>query len=613
MVPMTQTDNSPPPLASSAEPVPIYLPGRDPEEDAWFTAFFLENHLDHFAYPDHVATPEQVRFMVYTEENERYYPCSDQMFKAIMDRKRSLMIQKKYLSVYQSTLSLIDALIEEQPEKAFLEALIRIKYQHEIRDEIMIPSRLQKRLLNIFINRTQIEDPYLFEKAQRNQRADAVLASETFQQALNRLDPRDMAPPPPTLGQVRKLAETIALRRLIALSAETALWQQDREAELSTGDFERIFRRRITGNGADRFFNFLGIGVHERREAIRSRKILWLADEAGEILVDLLIIRNLTKLGHKVIIAFKDGPLFTKVDIHDTRADEILRKSLADAYHIQGESLGKNELAQVLRSGHAFFILSDGTRENLNFLLTTTTFARVFKEVDGIISRGPDQQRRIFDTRFQFTQDIFNIRADDSGAATIAFKARHPGVIKFSHADLEEKARAIIHQMAAAKAAGMTVIFYSGIIGSIPGKLRVAKQIMSVFITHLKEQFADTFIINPSEYFEPGMDADDLMYMWEIVQRSGHIDIWRFQSYEDIARAFDLLRQKIPPEWVGKDATYSTGCTKEMNIALEVQLKYPEMQIIGPPREKFMRRRDYGVGKMYDQRLGAAKPLAPMG
>ncbi len=196
---MTQTDNSPLPLASTAEPAPIYLPGRDPEEDAWFTAFFLENHLDHFAYPDHVATPEQVRFMVYTEENERYYPCSDQMFKAIMDRKRSLMIQQKYLAVYQDTLSLIEALIEEQPEKAFLEALIRIKYQHEIRDEIMIPSRLQKRLLNIFINRTQIEDPYLFEKAQRNQRADAVLASETFQQALNRLDPRDMAPPPPTM------------------------------------------------------------------------------------------------------------------------------------------------------------------------------------------------------------------------------------------------------------------------------------------------------------------------------------------------------------------------------------------------------------------------------
>ena len=50
-----------------------------------------------------------------------------------------------------------------------------------------------------------------------------------------------------------------------------------------------------------------------------------------------------------------------------------------------------------------------------------------------------------------------------------------------------------------------------------------------------------------------------------------------------------------------------------MNIAIDVQHKHPEMQIIGPPREKFMRRREYGVGKMYDQRLAAAKPLAPMG
>lgn len=592
---------------------PIYIPGRDPEEDAWFTAFFLENHLDHFAYPDHVATPEQVRFMVFTEENERYYPCSDRMFKAIMDRNRSLMIQKKYLEVLQSTLSLIEVLIEEEPEKTFLESLIRIKYQHETRDEIMIPSRLQKRLLNIFINRTQIEDPYLFDKARRNQRADAVLSSETFHKALNRLDPRDMTPPPPTLGQVRKLAETIELKRLITLSAESVLWRQDRDAELTADDFDRIFRRRITGNGADRFFNFLGIGAHERRETIRSRKLLWLADEAGEILVDLLIIRNLAKLGHKVIIAFKEGPLFTKVDIHDARADEILRKSLEGAYLIQGANLGKNELAQVLRTEHSIFILSDGTRENLNFLLATTTFARVFKEVDGVISRGPDQRRRIFEAHFQFTQDIFNISEDASGAATIFFKPRHPSVIKFSHADLEEKARAIIHQMESAKAAGMTVIFYSGIIGSIPGKIRVAKQIMSVFISNLKEQFADTFIINPSEYFESGMDADDLMYMWEIVQRSGYIDIWRFQSYEDIARAFDLLHQKVPPEWVGKDATYSTGCTKEMNIALEVQQKYPEMQIIGPPREKFMRRRDYGVGKMYDQRLAAPTTVAPLG
>jgi hypothetical protein len=99
------------------------------------------------------------------------------------------------------------------------------------------------------------------------------------------------------------------------------------------------------------------------------------------------------------------------------------------------------------------------------------------------------------------------------------------------------------------------------------------------------------------------MDADDLMYMWEIVQRSGLVDIWRFQTYDDIVKAFQIMETRIPPEWVGKDATFSTGCTKEMKIALEVQKEHPEMQVIGPSREKFLRRQDYGIGKMYDRRL----------
>jgi hypothetical protein len=100
------------------------------------------------------------------------------------------------------------------------------------------------------------------------------------------------------------------------------------------------------------------------------------------------------------------------------------------------------------------------------------------------------------------------------------------------------------------------------------------------------------------------MDADDIMYMWEIVQRSGLIDTWRFQTVDDIEKAFELMDERIPPEWIGKDATYSTGCTMEMKIALEVQKEHPEMQIIGPPWEKFLRRKEYGVGKLYDRALG---------
>jgi len=157
--------------------------------------------------------------------------------------------------------------------------------------------------------------------------------------------------------------------------------------------------------------------------------------------------------------------------------------------------------------------------------------------------------------------------------------------------------------METAKDKGMTVMFYSGIIGSIPGKLAMAKQVMSTFIRSIKERSAKTFVINPSEYFEPGMDADDLMFMWEIVQRSGLIDIWRFQTNDDIVQAFQIMKTKVPPEWVGKDATYSTGCTKEIKIALDVQKEHPEMQIIGPSEGQFLRRQEYGIGKMYDRRL----------
>jgi hypothetical protein len=72
---------------------------------------------------------------------------------------------------------------------------------------------------------------------------------------------------------------------------------------------------------------------------------------------------------------------------------------------------------------------------------------------------------------------------------------------------------------------------------------------------------------------------------------------------EDIETGFKVLKRPVPPEWLGKDATYSTGCTKEMNIALEVQQEHPEMQIIGPAKERFLRRSEYGIGKLYDRRL----------
>jgi len=182
-----------------------YQPGLNPEMDAWFTAFFIENHLDHFTHPDQAAAPEQVQFTVYTEDNERYYPCSDRMFAAIMSRKESDFIQSKYQEVLERTLKLIDEQIKDQNEKDYLKALIKIKHQHETRDEIMIPSRLEKRLIRIFLNHTQIEDPYIIEKGIRNNRGSRILNSEGFQRALSYFDCTDLTNSLSSLTQLKAL------------------------------------------------------------------------------------------------------------------------------------------------------------------------------------------------------------------------------------------------------------------------------------------------------------------------------------------------------------------------------------------------------------------------
>lgn len=578
----------------------VYEPGQSPQMDAWFTSFYIENHLDYFSNPEKAATDEQVRFMVYTEPNERYYPCSDKMFTAIMTRTNSAFLQKEYNKVLQRVMALIERQIEEPWEKNYLESLIINKYQHETRDEIMIPSRLEKRLMRIYLNRTHIEDPYMAEKAERNHHALDLLENPVLKQALNHVDEAALKNTPKSLDDIKSAIAALEFQRLLCLANSPELWQTTPPPRLSVEEFLALFKKPISGNGIEPLLDFLGFG---RPRTAKKRKILWLADESGEVVIDLAVIRLLISHGHKVIVAFKNGPLYTKAAIADILDDEILRKFLGQAAVIDDARLSKNDLVRTLRGDIPTLMLSDGTSENLNLIMVSTTFARTFKEVDGVISRGMDQHRRLFETRFQFTQDIFNIAPGPDGGITVSFKPRHPEVIKFSHQDLEHKANTIIDQMKKAKSQGMTVIFYSGIIGSIPGRIKTAKQIMSVFVDHLKKQSALTFIINPSQYYEPGMDADDLMYMWEIVQRSGMIDIWRFQSYEDIVTAFQLSNQKIPPEWVGKDATYSTGCTKEMAIAIDVQQKHPEMQIIGPARERFTRRKEYGVGKMYDQRL----------
>ncbi len=336
--------------ALKTKSVPLYQTDLDPATDAWVTAFFIENHLDYYSYPDQVASPEQIRFMVCTEPEDRYYPCTDQVFEAIIFRNNSALLQEAYQKIYQRMLHLIDEQIEEEREKQYLKALVSIKYRHETRDEFMIPSRLEKRLLKIFINCTQIEDPCLFTKICRNQKVYAALE---FQGLSGR-------------GQQPGLPEVTTLQRRSPRSK--AFWSSSNSSACSRCAWKTVYGKAkmtylskeadyrtvlppIAGNGWLPLLDFLGLGGDFRiKGKTLPRKILWLADQAGEFMVDIAIIHHLAKLGHKIVIAFKESPIFTTVDFYDVQEDVALRNQLGNALWIKDRRQAKNELIRILRA-----------------------------------------------------------------------------------------------------------------------------------------------------------------------------------------------------------------------------------------------------------------------
>ncbi len=578
---------------------------ENPAADAWLTNFFTENHLDFETQPDEVASPEQVRFVVHLSENAVYYPCSAELFEAISTRQSDSYLQARYQEVWAVVERLVEDVISDGLKRTFLLKLLRIKFEHDTHDGILLPSRLKKRLIKIFINKSKIDTPYFPVKVQLNKRVQTLISLPNFWHIFNWIDQHTVLSFE-SLEDLKAEAAKLQLQRMFRLCVARELWADGKEGtEVPEVDFIAILNRPLSGNGIEA----LQACLQRPQDApgsctVDPKKILWLSNEAGEIIVDLKIIRFLLGWGHKVILVVKDGFYLNKVSRYDVEHDPILQQELRAAIFVKDPAISKKELLEQLKRDTQLFIISDGTQERLNLLRTSTTFARMFKEADVVISKGVDQYRRLFATPFRFTRDVFNVRLGKDGQEVIvSYKPKHPEAVNFSEQDLKEKAQGIIQQMDAAKKRGDKVIFYSAIIGSIPGEMETAIQILAAFVGHLRHIYKKSFIINPAEHFVPGMDADDLMYMWEVVQRSGLIDIWRFQTVEDIETSFRLLESEVPPEWLGKDATYSTGCTKEMNIALNVQRQHPEMQIIGPAKERFLRRSEYGIGKLYDRRL----------
>jgi len=566
--------------------------GQSPTLDAWLLHFLTENALEHSLAPRENASPEQLRFMVALGEDQVFAPCSDRMLRLLLSLDLVDELRHEYDWRWRKVSGIIHDFVPDAYTRERILTLTRHKFRMVEASPIIIPSRMQKRFLTIFLTQSGLTDPHRTLRREYNTRAAEVIASPTVDRLLNICPQDSMACH--RLSDLRFDLDMIELERLLVMSTMSGFWQ---EAGY-TPDFESLKAETLAARDDFRHLRH-AFGQRERH----SLKILFLPEDSGGLMFDLLVIQALLRQGHRVTLALKNGFLFNAPAFWDWEADPALARAMEGAHLLPEERITKNELLKAQRE-HSFLIISDGTREDLNLYRTCVTFARAWKEADLVLAKGGVHRRRLIETGQRFTRDVVCFDRDPAGHFRLAYKPRPAEVRKFPETALLAMAEQIVTQMRQAKAAGRSVMFYSAIIGSLPGQTRVAIELVTAFVNHLRSRLDKTFIINPAEHFQEGMDADDLMYMWEHVQRSGLIDVWRFQSVADIEQSFDLLHRKVPPIWAGKDATFSTGCTKEMQIALDMQRRTPEMQLLGPSPDKFFRRREYGVGKFSDAVLG---------
>lgn len=561
--------------------------GRDAGQEAWIQHFLIENNVDPQLSPGLVATPEQLRFMVCLDGDQVYVPCADALFLQVYQGRLSPSLQREYADAWQFIETLVGDSDLSPAEKRRILLLCRYRFDLYVGSRMILPSRLVKRLVGLVLAELHDPDPFREKKRNSNANMARILADDAYRGTLDSCPDAVCAG---SLADLRWQLDFTELERLFRVATLRPLWGGKVSPEGLAADIREPCPDAVC------LHDIFGPETNQRK------KILYIPDVAGGFMADLMLVKSLVRQGHQVVLALKDAFYFNSPVLWDLEADPVLKQATDGIFVIDNDAVTKNQLLQYVRE-HRLVIISDGTAEQMNLYRVSVTFARAWKECDLIIAKGRRNQGVFLGSSHEFTRDILCFWREDNGAFNMRCKPKSASVRKFTETDIIARADAVIASMRAAREEGKSVMFYSAIIGSIPGQTRTAIKVVTVFVKYLRSKLANTFIINPAEYFEEGLDGDDLMFMWERVQRSGYLDVWRFQTTEDIEVSFDLLGKEVPASWMGKDATFSTGCTKEMIIALDLQRKHPELQIIGPSAEKFFRRREYGVGKFFDARI----------
>ncbi|WP_374290096.1 ARMT1-like domain-containing protein [Desulfovibrio desulfuricans] len=571
--------------AISVDKVRDFRFGENVRFDAWLYSMLMDNNIAYGMNPDIVASQEQMSFMVSLARDQVYLPCSDDTFKLLCRPTPPKELRNQYNRSWRIIMRLVRSFTHEGEKRRRILQFCRFRFNQYIAQHTLIPSRLVKRMTDLVLAQgNQLDDPWRHLRRISTRRQMEMLGEAPVRDNLAAMPEVTMAD---SIATARRMLNYVELSRLLCLSAMSRPWI-DAPPSVESVRLAMDMTREACAH-LRQFFE---------ASAVKSGTVLFLCDADGGTVFDLSVANSLIRMGHKVIFAVKSGFFFYSPTLEDMELDPSITRMLGEGTVLHEPRMSKNELLRQLRE-HRLVVIGDGTRERLNLYRVSVTFSRAWKEADLILGKGWRVADVLMGSSHEYTRDVVCYWHDDHGFH-IKLRRHAERAHKFSESDIAAQSASIIEGMREARQQGRTVMFYSCVIGSIPGETSTATELVRAFIDNLRKKMDNILIINPAEHFIEGMDGDDLMYMWEQVQRSGYIDVWRFQTVEDIEESFGLLGRKVPPQWSGKDSTFSTGCTKEMRIALDVQSKNREMQIIGPDPQRFFRRGEYGVGKYFD-------------
>lgn len=180
-----------------------------------------------------------------------------------------------------------DLLFSDDAEKmAAMEELLDFMVQHKG----MVPSVVGNEREEIMKRRSKNPDPYREMKAESNRVASTLipLAKRFYEEAEDKLE---------------------ALIR-IAAAANSMEWGV-KGHDFDVDSFEDVFFETLNEK-------FDGDLEEARRRINRFEKILYLTDNAGEVVFDLFVIERLLEMGKQIVIGPKTGPI-----LNDVTADEL--------------------------------------------------------------------------------------------------------------------------------------------------------------------------------------------------------------------------------------------------------------------------------------------------